>query len=60
MEFDFDLDRIVDKINKEKPKLVCIQLSDGLKPRALEIPFYMLLSPIPKFINQLRFVSGSI
>jgi len=41
MEFDFDLDRIVDRINKEKPKLVCIQLSDGLKPRALEIQKYL-------------------
>ena len=41
MKFDFDLDKIVEKINKEKARLVCIQLADGLKPRALEIQKYL-------------------
>ena len=41
MEFDLELNKVVDKINKEKAKLVCIQLADGLKPRALEIQKYL-------------------
>ncbi len=34
MEYDLELERAVDRINKEKPRLVCIQLPDGLKPEA--------------------------
>ncbi len=34
MEYDLELKRVVDKINKEKARLVCIQLPDGLKPKA--------------------------
>jgi len=41
MDLDFDLDKIVDRINKEKAKLVCIQLADGIKPRAVEIQRYL-------------------
>ena len=41
MEFDFDLDKITERINKEKSKLVCIQLADGLKPKAVEIQKYI-------------------
>jgi diphthamide biosynthesis enzyme Dph1/Dph2-like protein len=41
MEFDLELDKVVEKINKEKAKLVCIQLADGLKPKALEIQKYL-------------------
>ncbi|MFH1210245.1 MAG: diphthamide synthesis protein [archaeon] len=37
MEYDFEIDRIVREINKNKAKTVCIQLPDSLKPRALEI-----------------------
>ena len=34
MEYDLELERIVDKIKKERARLVCIQLPDGLKPKA--------------------------
>ena len=34
MEYDLELERVVDRVNKEKAKLVCIQLPDGLKPKA--------------------------
>ncbi len=34
MEYDLELERVIDKINKEKANLVCIQLADGLKPKA--------------------------
>jgi len=34
MDYDLELERIVDRINKEKANLVCIQLPDGLKPKA--------------------------
>jgi len=33
MDYDLEFKRVVDKINKEKAKLVCIQLADGLKPK---------------------------
>ena len=34
MDYDLELERVVKKINKEKARLVCIQLPDGLKPKA--------------------------
>ena len=34
MDYDLELKRVVGKINKEKAKIVCIQLPDGLKPKA--------------------------
>jgi len=34
MDYDLELGRVVDRINKEKANLVCIQLPDGLKPEA--------------------------
>jgi len=34
MDYDLELERVVDRINKEKDRLVCIQLPDGLKPKA--------------------------
>ena len=37
MEYDFELDKAVMQIKKEKAKIVCIQFPDGLKPRATEI-----------------------
>ena len=37
MNYDLELDRVINKINKEKAKLVCLQLPDGLKPLAKEI-----------------------
>lgn len=35
--YDFELDKIIKAIKKEKAKLVCLQLPEGLKPRALKI-----------------------
>lgn len=41
MDFNFDLDKIVSKIKDDKAKLVCVQMADGLKPRAVEIQKYL-------------------
>lgn len=35
--YDLELHRVIERINKYQAKLVCIQLPDGLKPRASEI-----------------------
>jgi len=35
--YDIELDKVVETVKKENAKLVCIQLADGLKPRAKEI-----------------------
>jgi diphthamide biosynthesis enzyme Dph1/Dph2-like protein len=37
MDYNLNLDKVVDTINSKKAKLVCIQLPDGLKPKAKEI-----------------------
>ncbi len=37
MTFDLELEKVAEKIKQEKAKLVCIQLPDGLKPKAKEI-----------------------
>ena len=34
MEYDFELDKVIREIKKQKAKRVCIQLADGLKPHA--------------------------
>lgn len=34
MQYDLELDRVVKEIKKKKARLVCIQLPDGLKPKA--------------------------
>ena len=39
--YDLELDKVVEKIKKEKARRVCIQLADGLKPRATEITDYI-------------------
>ena len=39
--YDLELDKVVEKIKKERAKTVCIQLADGLKPRASEIVDYI-------------------
>ncbi|MFH1248593.1 MAG: diphthamide synthesis protein [archaeon] len=36
-KYNLELERIVNAIKKEKVKLVCIQLPDGLKPKATGI-----------------------
>ena len=35
--YDLELEKVIERINKDNAKLVCIQLPDGLKPRAKEI-----------------------
>jgi len=35
--YDLELDKVVKEIKKEKAKIVCIQLADGLKSKAKEI-----------------------
>jgi len=35
--YNLELSKVIERINKENSKLVCIQLPDGLKPRAKEI-----------------------
>ncbi len=37
MEVDFELNKIVNAIKKSNAKKVCIQLPDGLKPKATKI-----------------------
>jgi 2-(3-amino-3-carboxypropyl)histidine synthase len=34
MDYDLELERVVSAIRKQKARTVCIQLPDGLKPRA--------------------------
>lgn len=36
-DYDLELGRVIERIRNENSKLVCIQLPDGLKPRADEI-----------------------
>jgi len=35
--YDLELEKVVERINKDNAKMVCVQLPDGLKPRAKEI-----------------------
>jgi len=37
MNYNLELDRVVLEIRKQKAKKVCVQLPDGLKPKAKEI-----------------------
>lgn len=37
MQYNLELNKVIKEINKQKAKLVCIQLPDGLKPKAKEI-----------------------
>ena len=37
MQYDLELGNVVKKIKAEKARVVCIQLPDGLKPKAAEI-----------------------
>jgi diphthamide biosynthesis enzyme Dph1/Dph2-like protein len=41
MDFNLELDRAVKEIDSSKAKSVCIQLPDGLKPRAREIADFL-------------------
>lgn len=35
--YELELDKVVETVKKEEAKIVCIQLADGIKPRAKEI-----------------------
>lgn len=37
MEYDLELERAAQLINRNKAETVCVQLPDGLKPRAKDI-----------------------
>ena len=37
MKYNLEIDKLVEKIKQEKAKLVCLQVPDGLKPKATEI-----------------------
>lgn len=37
MDYNLELERAIALIKEKKPKMVCIQLPDGLKPMAKEI-----------------------
>ena len=39
--YDLELNRAIEEIKKNNAKLVCIQLPDGLKPKAKEIQQYI-------------------
>ncbi|MEK6864022.1 MAG: diphthamide synthesis protein [Nanoarchaeota archaeon] len=41
MEYDLELERVAKEIRKKNAKTVCIQLPDGLKPKATEIADYL-------------------
>lgn len=41
MEYDLELERAAREIKQHDAKLVCIQLPDGLKPKAQEIVDYL-------------------
>ena len=40
-EYDLELERVVKEIKAQKAKIVCIQLPDGLKPKAAEIADFL-------------------
>ena len=37
MEYDLELEKVITHIMDKKPKIVCIQLPEGLKTKALDI-----------------------
>jgi len=39
--YELELEKVVNAIKKEKAKLVCLQLPDGLKPKATGIAGYI-------------------
>ena len=41
MKLNLELEKAKESIKKHKAKLVCIQLADGLKPKAKEIQEYL-------------------
>jgi len=50
MKYNLELQKAADKIKKEKAKLVCIQLPDGLKPKAKEITDFLSKNTSAKIV----------
>ncbi|MFH1501383.1 MAG: diphthamide synthesis protein [archaeon] len=40
-DYDLELDKVAEKIKKEKAKTVLLQFPDGLKPKATEVVDYL-------------------
>jgi len=40
-EYELELDKIINAIKKQKAKIVCLQLPNGLKPKATEIASFI-------------------
>lgn len=59
MEYDFELERIVKEIKKQKAKIVCIQLPDGLKEKATGIANYLEKNTNAKIIIWMGSCFGS-
>ena len=57
--YNLELSRIVKEIDESKAKLVCIQLPDGLKPRAAEIEASITAKTSAKVIIWLGSCFGS-
>lgn len=41
MGYNLELEKVTEEINKKKARTVCIQLPDGLKPKATKIADYL-------------------
>jgi len=41
MEYDLELDNVIRRIKTERAKTVCLQLPDGLKPKAAEMADFL-------------------
>lgn len=37
MKYDLEIEKVINTIKKQKPKLICLQLPEGLKSEALKL-----------------------
>jgi len=59
MQYNLELKKVAEKINKEKAKTVLIQLPSGLKPKATEIANYLEKNTKAKIFIWLNSCYGS-
>jgi len=59
MEYELELNKAVKEIRKSKAKTVCIQLPDGLKPKAKEIADFIEKNTKAKVMIWLNSCYGS-
>ena len=59
MNYNLELDKVIQEINKHKPKTVLIQLPDGIKPKAKEIQTQLETKTNAKVITWLGSCFGS-